>query len=189
MPGFLSRRSRERDPHLGKRREKWALIELGWDLRCSSRVEGNFLICIKDVKDPFEAQEERWDFSRDATAKRASSCGEGRISWISPVVAGNWWFLLSYVGDHRPTHVASGKSSLHASCECPLRISLQSVPGHRPSSGAEAATSGFLSIADMDFGVPMEFPQGIQASSRVEICKSTFLPRCNSSAKLPVEMK
>ena len=129
-------------------------------------MSGNFLSCLKSVKDPFEAQEERWDFSRDATAKRASSCGEGRISWISPVVAGNWWFLLSYVGDHRPTHVASGKSSLHASCECPLRISLQSVPGHRPSSGAEAATSVFLSRTEMDLGVPKEFQQESQALSR-----------------------
>ena len=36
--------------------------------------------------------------------------------------------------------------------------------------GDEAGTSGFLSKADMYFKFPMEFQQGIQASSRVETC-------------------
>ena len=29
-------------------------------------ILGNFLSCLKGVKDPFLAQERRWDFSRDA---------------------------------------------------------------------------------------------------------------------------
>ena len=53
--------------------------------------------------------------------------------------------------------VVSGKSSLYASCERPLRLPLQSVLGHRSSSGVEAGTSGFLLRADMDLGLPMEF--------------------------------
>ena len=44
------------------------------DTSCSSRVEtamsGNFLSCIKGVKDPFEAQEGRWDFSRDSAVEK-----------------------------------------------------------------------------------------------------------------------
>ena len=60
-----------------------------------------------------------------------------------------------------PARVASGKSSLHVSCEEPLGIPLQSVPDPRSSSGAEAATSDFLFRADMVLGVPMEFPQGV----------------------------
>ena len=40
--------------------------------------------------------------------------------------------------------------------------------------GVEAGTSGFLSSADMDLGVPLEFPEGSQASSRVEACKSAL---------------
>ena len=55
------------------------------------------------------------------------------------------------------------------------------VLGPRSSFGAEATTSGFLSSANMDFGVPMEFWQGSQASSHVEICKSS------SSLALTVE--
>ena len=31
---------------------------------------GNFLSFIKDVKDPFKAQEGRWDFSQDAAAEK-----------------------------------------------------------------------------------------------------------------------
>ena len=46
-----------------------AILELWLDPRCSSRVETcvswNFLSCLKGVKDPFEAQEGRWDFPRD----------------------------------------------------------------------------------------------------------------------------
>ena len=73
MPGFLSQRSREMEPHLEMRKENRALLELWLDPLFSCRVEtgmsGNSLSCIEGVKDPFEAQEGRWDFSRDATAE------------------------------------------------------------------------------------------------------------------------
>ena len=55
------------------------------------------------------------------------------------------------------------------------------MPGPKSSSGAEAGTSGFLSSADMDLRVPMEFPQGSQASSHVETCKSALLSSWKSS--------
>ena len=84
--------------------------------------------------------------------------------------------------------VASGKPSLHASCERPLGIPLQSVLGPRSSSVAETGTSVFLSSADMELGVLVKFQQGSQASSPVETCKSTFLSGCNSSVSLPMEL-
>ena len=66
--------------------KKGALLDLWQDPWCSSRVEmgisGKFLSCLKGDKDPFEAQEGRCDFSRDAQQKRASSAVEGRISWF-----------------------------------------------------------------------------------------------------------
>ena len=34
------------------------------------RMLGNFLSCIKGIKDPFKDQEGRWDFSRDAAAEK-----------------------------------------------------------------------------------------------------------------------
>ena len=61
--------------------------------------------------------------------------------------------------------------------------------GPRSSSGAEAETSGILSSADVDLKVPMEFPQGSQASSRVETCKSTLLLSWICSVWLLVELK
>ena len=83
--------------------------------------------------------------------------------------------------------MASDNASLQASCEGPLGIPLQSVLSPKASCGVEAGSKGFLSSADMNLGVPLESPQGSQAS-RVETCKSTFLKRCNSSVRLPVEL-
>ena len=88
--------------------------------------------------------------------KRASSRVEWRISWF-------FWSCGSKRGvplelprePQGPALGASGKSILHASCKGPLGILLQSLPGLRFSSGAEARTSGFLSSADIDFGVLM----------------------------------
>ena len=77
MPGFLSQRSREIDPHLEMRREKRGSSCLWYTLVVSqleTEMSGNFLSCLKGVKDPFEAQEAWWDFSRDATM------GKGLIS-------------------------------------------------------------------------------------------------------------
>ena len=43
-------------------------------------------------------------------------------------------------GHQGPGRVASGKASLHASCEGHLGILLQSVPGPKTLSGVEAGT-------------------------------------------------
>ena len=74
------------------------------------------------------------------------------------------------------------------SWEGTLGIPLQSLPGLRSSSGDEAATSGSLSLADIDLEVPMEFPERNQASSCVETCKFSFLPSCNGKVRFPVEL-
>ena len=101
--------------------------------------------------------------------KRASSRVEGRINWFFSSCSGILGVSIDLQWRPQgPNHVASGKSSLHASYERALRIPLQWVMGVRSSSGAQAGTSGFLSRADMDLGVPMRFQQGIEASSLVE---------------------
>ena len=74
------------------------------------------------------------------------------------------------------------------SCQGPLRNPFQLLLGPMSSSGVEAGNLGFLSKADMDLEIPMEFQQGSQALSCVEICKSAFLSSCNSSVRLPVEL-
>ena len=62
------------DPPLGIRRETGDLLGLWWDSRCSNGVEtvmsGNILNFPKGVKDSFEVQVGRWDFSRDATGEK-----------------------------------------------------------------------------------------------------------------------
>ena len=38
-------------------------------------MSGNFLSCIKGVKDHFEAQNGRWDFSQDAAGEKGVISG------------------------------------------------------------------------------------------------------------------
>ena len=117
--------------------------------------------------------------------KRASARVECRISWFFSSCGEA---PLEFRLDQRPTLGASGRSSLHASSEGPLKIPLQSLPGLRSSSGVEAGTSGFLFKADMDLGVPLGHPHGSEASSRVEPCKSALLSSWKSSVSLPVRL-
>ena len=121
--------------------------------------------------------------------KRATSRVEGRISWFFSSCGSKHGFSLELRWrPQRPTRVASGKSSLHVSCEGPLGIPLQSVPRPRSSSGVEARTSGFLSRADIDLGVSLGCPQSSQASSHVEPWNSTLLSSRKRSVRLPVRL-
>ena len=132
-------------------------------------MSGNFLSCIKGVKDPFKIKKEGGISLETLQRKRASSCVEGRISWYFLSCGRKLGVPLELQqGPQGPTRVGSGKPSVHAGCKGPLEIALQLVPSPRSSSGIEAGTSGFLSSADMDLGVPIEFEQASQPSSRVE---------------------
>ena len=94
-------------------------------------VLGNVLSYSNGVSDPFEIQAGRCDFPREASAEKGliSPGGENLLDFlILPEVP-----LELRQGHQVPSRVASGKASLHASCEGPLRIPLQSVPGPRPS--------------------------------------------------------
>ena len=115
--------------------------------------------------------------------ERASAHVQGRISWFFSSCGE---VPLEFRRDQGPTHGASGRSSLHASHEGPLKIPLQSLPGPRSSSGVEAGTSGYLSRTGMDLRVPRGRPQGSQASSHLEPCKSPLLSSRKSSVRLPV---
>ena len=85
-------------------------------------ISGNFLSCSKGVKDPFELQEERCELPAEALADKGliSPGGENLLDFLE------LWqvaFELQW-GPHGPALVASGKASLHASCQGPLGISL-----------------------------------------------------------------
>ena len=95
--------------------------------------------------------------------KKASSHLEGRTSWFFSSCSRKLGVPLELQwGPHGPARVASGKSSLHVRCVGPLRITVQSVPDPRSSSTTQAATSGFLSIADMDLGFLWHFHRGVR---------------------------
>ena len=90
------------------------------------------------MKDTFQVQEGKCDFPQDTVSEKGL---------ISPAGVNLLVFLaLQQVplelqqGPQGPTLVASGKVSLQASSEGPLRIPLQSVPGPMYSSGAKAVT-------------------------------------------------
>ena len=118
--------------------------------------------------------------------KKASSRIEERISDFLELRWETWGSSRVMTGISGTCSCCLRKVPSHASCEGPLRIPLQSVPGPRSSSGVVAKTSVFPSNADMDLGVPIEFQQWSQASSRVETCKFAFLSSSKSSVRVPV---
>ena len=107
--------------------------------------------------------------------RRASSHIEGRNSWFFSSSESNLGVPLKSLGSQGPACVASGKSSLHASCEQPLGIPLQSVPGARSSSGAEARTSGFLWSFHMGVRPHLVWRLASPLSSRAVKVVSDFL--------------
>ena len=120
--------------------------------------------CIKGVKDPFKIKKEGGISLETLQRKRASSCVEGRISWHFSSCCRKLGNLLELRwGPQGHVRAASGKSSLHASCEGPLGILLQSVAGPRSSSGAEPRTSMFLSSVDKVSGFLWTFNRGVQS--------------------------
>ena len=115
-----------------------ALLELWRDSRGSSRVEmgmsGKVFSCSKGVKDPFEVQEGRCDFSRDTTAEMGliRPRGENILVFLKL-----WQVSLQLRrGPQGTSRVAPGKASLHESCKEPLGIPLHSLPSPKFSSGA-----------------------------------------------------
>ena len=101
-------------------------------------MSGNFFSCSKIGKDPFKIQKRSYDFPRDAAVEKGL-LSPGRENIL--VFLELWQVPLGLGQEPQgPDHVASGKASLHASCEGPLGLPLQSVPGPNSSSGAEDGT-------------------------------------------------
>ena len=94
--------------------------------------------------------------------KWASSRFEGRISWFFSRCSRKLGVPLKLrLGHQGPAQVASGKSSLHESCDGPLGIPLQSVQGPRSSSRLDAGTSGFLKVQTWISGLLWSFNRGV----------------------------
>ena len=78
-------------------------------------MSGNCLSCRKGVKDPFEVQDGRCNFSRDATVEKGliSLGWENLLDFLEPLQVP----LELQQGPQEPARVASEKASLHASLE------------------------------------------------------------------------
>ena len=147
------------------------------------------LSCLKGVKDPFAAREGRWDFSRDATVEKGLISRRGENLLV---------FLELWQETWGSSQVTTGTPGTHSCClrkvKSPSTLRGASLDSSAVMAGVEVLTgvgarnSGFLSSANMDLRVPLEFPQGSQASSLVETCKSALLSSLKSSVRLPVEL-
>ena len=94
--------------------------------------------------------------------------------------------LSTYDGDLRDTLLWPQEMPVSMQvARGPLGIPLPSMPGPKTLCGVGAGNCGFLSSADMDRGVLLEFPQVSQSSSLMGACTCAFLPRCSSSVTLP----
>ena len=119
--------------------------------------------------------------------KRASSRFEGRISWFFSSCGSKIGVLNEL--QLEPQGPACGSfRNVQSSCEWRGASQDSSIvtAGAEVLNWIEARTPRFLSSANMDLGVPLEFPQGSQASSRVETCKSILLSSWKSNFRLPV---
>ena len=152
-------------------------------------ILGNFLSCIRRIKDPFEAQEGMWAFSRDTQWRRPSSRVKGIISWFFSSCARKLGFpLLFQLGPQGPTRVAAGKSSLHVSCEWTLGTPLQSVRALHPHQELRPEPQDSSPVLTVFSVFLWSFNSGVRPRHGVETCKPTFLLSCNSSIRLPVEL-
>ena len=118
--------------------------------------------------------------------KKSSSRVEGRISWLFSSCSKKLGVPLQLRWEPQGPALVSQESPV---CMRVMRRLLGFLSRQSRGLGphqAEATTLGFLSRADKDLGVPMDFPQGSLSSSPVETCKYTFLLSCNNSGKLPV---
>ena len=63
-------------------------------------MSGNFLCCNKGVKDPFEEQEGRWNFPREATGKVPHLAWSGESPDLSRVAEGSSQVTTGTSGTH-----------------------------------------------------------------------------------------
>ena len=155
-------------------------VPLEWSQVCRGLVK-----LPKVCQGPFQAQEGRWNFSRDATVEKGLiSHGGVNLLFFLKLWQETWG--SSRVKKWTSGNRLCGLRKIQSPCEGPLGILLQFLPEPRSSSGVESRTSWFLFSADMNLRVPLKFYQGSQASSLVETCKSAFLSGWKSGVRFPV---
>ena len=116
-----------------------------------------------------------------------SSCERG----VRPPVEFRW-------GTWDFSRVATGESDLPSSCEGKLGVPFESLQGNKflsivggisVSFRLVVGITGFLSSCSVDLGIPLEWQQWSQDSSRVEVGKSCFLSSCSRGVGPPLELQ
>ena len=131
--------------------------------------------------------------------KRASSRVEGKIAWFFSSCGRKFRVFLELQWGHQgPACVASGKSSLHASCKGSLWIPLQSVrvlgphlelrPEPQDSSPVLTGISVFLWSFNKGLRPRLVWRHAILLSSRVLIVVSGFLTSSHMDLWLSLEV-
>ena len=118
--------------------------------------------------------------------KGASSRLEGRISWGFSNCRGNFGFPSSCDRDFKPAHVASGKSSLHLSCEDECRSAVVSQQGNQASNRMERGISRCFSSCSRKCVHSFELPRGPQGTSHCAYWKPGILSNCEGPLRIPL---
>ena len=89
---------------------------------------------------------------------RASSHGEGEVSWFFSSCGGNLWYILELQqGGTFKAHVCSVMSLFLSSYEGHLRNPLEAWQGLTDASGGEPGDKGSLPSCHSDIGIPINF--------------------------------
>ena len=117
--------------------------------------------------------------------KRASSRVEGKIAWFFSSCGRKFRVFLELQWGHQgPACVASGKSSLHVSCEGPLWIPLQSLRVLGPHLELRPEPQDSSPVLTGILVFLWSFSKGLRPHLVWRQCKSTFFSSCNSSVRL-----
>ena len=141
---------------------------VAWDSSASIKGNsGSLSCCLRKVVSIQVARANLGVLWSHGRGIRPHFAWKGESPCVSRVAAGSVGTLELPRGPEGASHVFSGKSGIHSSCEGPLGIPLKLVQGTRASSRFVAGNLGFLSSSDRDLWVPMEIPLGSQTSFRV----------------------
>ena len=91
-------------------------------------------------------------------------------------------FLKLQQGSHTSLYFMRGNSGFHSSPYLELR-------GYSVSFRLVAGIMGFLLSSSGDLGIPLEWQQWSQDSSRFEVGNSCFLSSCSRGVGLPLELQ
>ena len=119
---------------------------------------------------------------------RASSRGEGQVSWFFLSCGGNLGYIFQLrLAWPSKTRVYSATSELLSSCEGHLGILFEAWQGSRDASQGETETQGPFPVAAWVLGFLSIFKRS-QVSSPFEALNSVCLSRCQRDVRPPVEM-